>query len=174
LINTVILNQDEIKIFNKAKGLIKTKLLYRGSRDGTSSTIFHNKCNSMGATLTLIKTIDNYVFGGYTQKSWSSTAGSVIDPQAYLFVLRNRNITVSSWMQFNSRGSSYFATLNFLSLGPTFGHSYNGDISIPDRFDIRAGSSNGLAYYSSTYGYISSHIRNSWIISDVEVFQIIS
>ena len=176
MINTVILNQDEIKIFNKAKGLIKTKLLYRGSRDGTSSTIFHNKCNSMGATLTLIKTIDNYIFGGYTQKSWSSTAGPVVDLQAYLFVLRNRNITVSSWIQFNARGSGYHSTLNYPSLGPTFGHSTSnsGDISIPDRFDIRAGSSNGLAYYSSTYGYISSHIRNSWIIGDVEVFQIIS
>jgi hypothetical protein len=191
LINTVILNQDEIKIFNKAKGLIKTKLLYRGSRDGTSSTIFHNKCNSMGATLTLIKTKDNYVFGGYTKNSWSSTAGSVVDLQAYLFVLRKSNITVSSWMQFNARATTsyvscscsrsscchtyysyYYATINNPSYGPTFGNGH--DIYIPDRFDIRAGSSHGLAYSDGTYGFISSHIRNSWIIGDVEVFQIIS
>jgi hypothetical protein len=192
LINTVILNQDEIKIFNKAKGLIKTKLLYRGSRDGTSSTTFHNKCNSMGATLTLIKTKDNYVFGGYTQQSWSSSGGSVTDTNAYLFVLRQNNITVPSWMQFNARETTsyyscssslcgnrccyvysyYYATFNNPSYGPTFGNSYNGDISIPDRFDIRAGSSSGLANYSNTYGYISSYIRSSWVVSDVEVFQI--
>jgi hypothetical protein len=60
------------------------------------------------------------------------------------------------------------------SYGPTFGNGNSGDISIPDRFDVRAGSSNGLAYYSSTYAYISSMIRNSWIISDVEAFRIIS
>ena len=42
-------------------------LLYRGSIDSFSTSKFHEKCNNKGETLTIIKTEDNYIFGGYTE-----------------------------------------------------------------------------------------------------------
>ena len=143
------------------------KLLYRGSRDGTSATVFHNKCNSIKKTLTIIKTTNNYVFGGYTGAAWSNTAGYVSDSSAYLFVLR-RGSTVSSLIHFGV-SSAYNAIYNHPSNGPTFGYNY--DIRIPDRFDINIGSSINKTYYNSSYGYINSYIDSSWYASDVEVFQ---
>ena len=45
--------------------------LWRGSRDGFTSTVFHELCDKKGMTLTLIKTKRGAVFGGYTDISWS-------------------------------------------------------------------------------------------------------
>ena len=138
------------------------KLLYRGSRDGTSATVFHNKCNSIKKTLTIIKTTNNYVFGGYTGAAWSNTVGYVTDSSAYLFVLR-RGSTVSSVLHSDVSSAGY-AIYNNPSYGPNFGW----DIHIPDRFDINAGTSRHF-YYSSN---IASYIPSSFHVSDVEVFQI--
>ena len=46
--------------------------LWRGSRDGFGSMVFHNLCNNKGKTLTLIRTKRGGVFGGYTDVPWSS------------------------------------------------------------------------------------------------------
>jgi hypothetical protein len=187
LIDTVILSQTEIAQFNAYYGLKKRKLLYRASRDGTSAAVFHNKCNSIANTLTLIKTKNNQVFGGYASQSWSNTAGYKSDSTAYLFSLR-RN-TVSSVIHFDirSRTSVYqcspscgyyytyyynYAIYNHPSYGPLFGGGH--DIHIPDRFDINAGYSSAHSFYNSNYGYINSQIGSNWYVSDVEVFQITS
>ena len=45
------------------------KLLYCASRNGWSSSDFHLCCNNKGPTVTVIKS-GNYIFGGYTAKSW--------------------------------------------------------------------------------------------------------
>ena len=46
-------------------------LLYRASTDGSSPKDFHRCCNNKGPTLVLIKS-GEYIFGGYTSKSWES------------------------------------------------------------------------------------------------------
>jgi len=45
------------------------KLLYRASRDGWAASNFHSCCDNKGPTVTVIKS-GNYIFGGYTEKSW--------------------------------------------------------------------------------------------------------
>ena len=49
-------------------------LLYRGSRDGWKYVDFHSRCDNKGATLTLFKTDDGRVCGGYTAESWESNS----------------------------------------------------------------------------------------------------
>jgi hypothetical protein len=61
-------------------------LLFRSTRDGASATAFHSHCDAKGPTLVLIKDTDDNVFGGYTQKNWSSIIWweCVSDPAAFL------------------------------------------------------------------------------------------
>ena len=44
---------------------IKYKLLYRGTRDGMNASYFHQKCNSIPNTVSIIQTTKGYKFGGY-------------------------------------------------------------------------------------------------------------
>ena len=46
-------------------------LLYRASTDGNTPSDFHRCCDNKGPTLVLIKS-GEYIFGGYTSKSWES------------------------------------------------------------------------------------------------------
>jgi len=46
-------------------------LLFRASTDGYTPADFHRCCDNKGPTLVLIKSRE-YIFGGYTSKSWES------------------------------------------------------------------------------------------------------
>ena len=46
--------------------------LWRGSRDGFRCYDFHRLCDDRGKTLTVIKTTEGSVFGGFTDISWQS------------------------------------------------------------------------------------------------------
>ena len=48
-------------------------LLYRGSQDGWNISDFHGKCDDKGATVTIVKTSEGYVFGGYNDQSWAGS-----------------------------------------------------------------------------------------------------
>jgi len=54
---------------------ITYKLLYRTTRDGNSSESFHQKCDNIKGTLTIIKTTKDLIFGGYTEKTWEKSNG---------------------------------------------------------------------------------------------------
>jgi hypothetical protein len=46
------------------------KLVYRATRDGDTSKIFHEKCDKIGPNITLVKTGNGRRFGGFTQNNW--------------------------------------------------------------------------------------------------------
>ena len=46
-------------------------LLYRATADGKSPADFHRCCDKEGPTLLVIRS-GEYIFGGYTSKSWES------------------------------------------------------------------------------------------------------
>ena len=47
----------------------RLRLLFRASRDGFAANTFHDKCDNKGPTIVLVQS-GNYVFGGFTEKSW--------------------------------------------------------------------------------------------------------
>ncbi len=47
-------------------------LIYKATKDGFSARAFHTQCDEKGPTVTLIQVPRGYLFGGYTQISWSS------------------------------------------------------------------------------------------------------
>ena len=45
---------------------------WRAKTDGWSASTFHSKCDGKGPTVTIIQ-VGSYIFGGYTDVSWSSS-----------------------------------------------------------------------------------------------------
>ena len=44
---------------------------WHAKTDGWAASTFHRQCDNKGPTVTIIK-VNNYIFGGYTDVSWSS------------------------------------------------------------------------------------------------------
>jgi hypothetical protein len=42
----------------------------RGSEDGYSSQVFHQKCDNKGPTLSIIQSDQGKIFGGYSMVPW--------------------------------------------------------------------------------------------------------
>ena len=59
-------------------------LIYRASRDGWASSNFHTHCDNKGPTVTVVKS-GNYIFGGYTEQSWSSSSYNTV-AQCFLYL----------------------------------------------------------------------------------------
>ena len=53
---------------------------WRAKTDGWAASTFHSNCDGKGPTVTIIQ-VGSYIFGGYTDVSWSS-------PSKYLFISR--------------------------------------------------------------------------------------
>eukprot|EP01084_Bolivina_argentea_P162461 282728_1 len=91
MINTHIMK------FNKNKRVLSFSLLYDMKRDGKKETDtvndnkspFHQKCDNKGATVTIMLSDDNQVFGGYCSISWQYTKGSNTDETTFIYLLRS-------------------------------------------------------------------------------------
>ena len=110
------------------------KLLYRASRDGFGAQDFHSKCDDYARTLTIIKTSDLHVFGGWTSASWASKGMWKTDETAFLFSYINKT---NEKMIIKCTQPQYAIYCNAI-YGPTFGggHSmYISDQSITNSQD---------------------------------------
>ena len=88
--STILTHEKSFDLLNLL-GLNKTsyQLLYRSSTDGLDSKTFHSKCNGVQGTLTVIKTKNSNIFGGYTSADWSGDSQYKSDSTAFLFSLVN-------------------------------------------------------------------------------------
>ena len=68
------------------KNEINFELIFKMSENGTSSKDFHKKCDNQGSTLTLIKTTNNKIFGGFTPLNWKSQGGLINDLKNQTFI----------------------------------------------------------------------------------------
>ena len=94
-VDSIILNESNRKeeftrLLFEWTGCQNMELLYRGTRDGMTSKIFHNKCDNQGKTITLFRNDKGHIFGGYASIPWSTKAlGSVSAPDSFIFTLTN-------------------------------------------------------------------------------------
>jgi len=113
-------------------------LLYRGSRDGFTSKDFHDTCDNKGPTLTIVKTKDGYVLGGYSNTSWSiyEFPGEVRviykkADKAFLFLLTDSDgIHAPYKMKLNSYGGGDAICHSSGEAGPTFGSGHDLYVSL--------------------------------------------
>ena len=85
----IITKKEELNLItNRLKNIdyfrnkeISYELIFRGTRDGGTPEIFHQKCDGTPKTITIIKTIKGLKFGGYIEKKWDSNSGWINDDE---------------------------------------------------------------------------------------------
>ena len=60
-------------------------LIYRATRDGFSARNFHEKCDGVSNTLTIVKAINLNIFGGFTTQPWDQSGEYISDKNAFIF-----------------------------------------------------------------------------------------
>ncbi|KAJ5075871.1 pep-cterm sorting domain-containing protein [Anaeramoeba ignava] len=101
----------------------KMKLGYSAKKDGFSSTKWHYVCDDKGKTLILIKTKDNFIFGGFTSVGFVSGVDNryIYDSEAFIFSLRNNKNDRKPEKFPIKRQQEKFAIYYHSFCGPTFG-----------------------------------------------------
>jgi len=95
-------------------------LRYKATIDGFSSAKFHEKCDNIGSTVTLIHAKDGNLLGGYTKISWVSQKACIEDDEAFIFILE-KPWPVSPRPFYAQKGNIYCSP----DFGPTFGHGFD-------------------------------------------------
>ena len=144
--------------------------LYSASINGFGASNFHSKCDNILGTLTIIKTLNNNVFGGFTNANWVNS-GWQTDANSFIFSLINQynypiklNIT-------NPLKAVYAINGN----GPTFGNGQ--DFYIADQSNSNTnsfsqlGNTYQLPFSNMTYGSTAakSFLAGSYNFQTIEI-----
>lgn len=124
---------------------------------------FHAKCDSITATITVIKSKNGCIFGGYTQKAWQPSNRvpfTKLDSEAFIFSLVNKTKTTAK-IQCAPKREAIICRKN---MGPCFGLE---DISICSDSNINMDSfSNILNCYTLVLDVKSKNLKSVEITSD--------
>lgn len=139
---------------------LKFKLLYRASEDGYSPQSFHTKVDKYKNTLIIIKDVNNFIFGGFTRKTWEGDKVFKKDKRAIVF-----NLDKEKYYEINDEDKSIFCDPDNLAI---FGEGdiYLGADSIKSNFPKTYGSSKDNKDNELTMGY------EKLTPLEVEVFQL--
>ncbi|KAJ5074546.1 hypothetical protein M0811_01177 [Anaeramoeba ignava] len=162
------------------------KLRYSAKRDGFDCKDWHDICDNKGKTLVLIKTKDNFIFGGFTQVGWTTDPSKWTeedayyemiffnDPNAFIFSLRNdKNNRKPKKFPINKSEEDY-AIYYLPTQGPTFGF---GDICF--KFTLRKGVSDfgdkynlpkGIKYGTNEAKSYLAGSYDKWKVDEVETY----
>ena len=145
------------------------ELLYRGTRDGMSADVFHNKCNNKGPTISLFKNEKGYIFGGYASIDWTGSGGYKSAPDSFIFTLTNMyNISPTKFPNSDTSKSIYDCS----SYGPIFGFGH--DICI----GFNSNSTNFPYSYKDVLGkgysiFKGDNDNYNFNLKEIEVFKLI-
>ncbi|EXX51656.1 uncharacterized protein OCT59_002460 [Rhizophagus irregularis] len=159
---------DRLEITDEIKNSYEFKLILRGSRDGFSSSKFHEICDNQFHTISIIKVKDSdEILGGYNPTIWDSFFG---------YYSATEDIEDCFIFSFKSNDSTDIAN-NILSRVTVKKYAIYNDSNFGPSF-------NGLILFGSNY-YDESYCRNSscyekpireteeeFSVEEYEVFQI--
>ena len=155
-------------------GLNEMELIFRGTRDGMTNTAFHNKCDSQGATITIIKNDKGYIFGGYASVSWINDKNNTYHsaPDSFLFTLTNIHPTQPT--KFPSKNDTYEVKC-YSGYGPAFGGGH--DLGIYPDILNKGGWTGFPSTYQDVLGKGKSIFTNdsnngNFKVNEIEVFKI--
>ncbi|XP_065841109.1 uncharacterized protein [Oscarella lobularis] len=118
-------------------------LIYRGTRDGFQASTFHSLCDNKGATISVIKTTHDYIFGGYTNVGWKSSGEHVQSTSSFLFAFVSHALGSQSFRAFSTKNSAYAAYHN-ASCHVVFGGGC--DLLIADQSNTKSNSSSNWGH----------------------------
>ena len=161
---------------NKFEELLKKKdlngrnwsLLYQGSRDGFLASNFHSHCDNKPNTLTIVKSTNGNIFGGFTSAQWKSDHGSLeYDKSAFIFSLVNHENRLLIF----EHSTTHTNSLSFYKrFGPVFGYGY--DIAICDSSNTNTSSSSNLGYTYTHPEYLYGSEKAKTILAGTHFFQV--
>ena len=161
--NSKILLDEDFNFLFPNKNVFKD-LLFCSDLDGDNILTYHNKCDKIPNTLTIIKTKDNFIFGGFTTNFFESSPYTwKEDENSFIFSI---NLKKKFYPKDKKK-----AILSVKYMGPTFGDGY--DVYLHDKF-----LSEEQKYYNikdNTYNLKKYELTNgnkSYIINKVEVWKI--
>ncbi|KAJ5069726.1 hypothetical protein M0811_02303 [Anaeramoeba ignava] len=153
----------------------KMKKGFSAKRDGFNSQNWHKAVDGKGKTLIIIKTKQNFIFGGFTQVGFKHSNGEYSnDSNAFIFSLRNdKGDRIPA--KFTIKQPQY-AILSALSNGPTFGyagHDFNLNSNLQPGYSnighsynlpngITQGTNEAQSYLAGSY--------SSWVVDEVESY----
>eukprot|EP01083_Nonionella_stella_P041904 113429_1 len=145
----------------------KYKLLFRGTVHGFAASVFRSKCHNQGATITIIHTTSNHVFGGYTSLPWTASGAYTNDTKSFVFLLRSQRGTAvpQKWNVSNTSYSTYCCT----SSGPRFGGGHDWYLAA----NGKSGSCSPHSYKSG--GAIDGNTlagASSFTVKDYEIWKV--
>ncbi|KAJ5074856.1 pep-cterm sorting domain-containing protein [Anaeramoeba ignava] len=157
----------------------KMKKGFSAKRDGFSSKIWHKAVDGQGKTLVLIKTKDNFIFGGFTQVGFKhvQTGGEWIkDSNAFIFSLRNDKGDRKPEKFTIKKGEEPYAIhSHYTYYGPLFGRG--ADFRLVS--NLQPGYSNFGYSYNLPNGIIwnpneaQSYLAgsyNKWVVDELETY----
>lgn len=125
--NLTILSSEQKAAFLEMFPEVEPEPLYRASRDGFEAATFHTRCNNRGPTVTVVKSAQGHVFGGYSDVSWDSSGQFRHSQTAFLFKLAQQDqVNVSRHNLVRSRSHHQYAIYCAGERGPTFGGGRGG------------------------------------------------
>ena len=154
----------------------KLELLYRATRDGSNSKIFHNKCDNQGPTICLCKNEKGNIFGGYSSISLTSPKEGVYKRANNCFLFSLKNIKKQIPIKFQNINAEK-AVYHCINNGPTFGNGH--DLKICSNFlknkDSYANIGNSYEDKNKDGNVIfSDDINTSYFtLKELEVFKLI-
>ncbi|CAF0801648.1 unnamed protein product [Didymodactylos carnosus] len=172
---TTLLNIQQQQKLNEFYGVKNQnwQMIYKATRDGFNAKDFHRLCDKEDETMTVIKSIKSYLFGGYSPQSWSPSGTYSIAPNSFLFLLTNsygnQPTKFTSHQHFNSN-----AVYNYADHGPAFGEG--ADLRIQSESNT---NTNSYTNFPSTYMDTLGHGQNTFTgernfqTSDIEVFKLL-
>ena len=87
------LNLIETGIKNRLnKKITKYRLLFRASENKYKASNFHSKCDGNNNTVTLVKTKNGKIFGGFTDAKWDQSSSYKSGSNGFIFSLDNNEI----------------------------------------------------------------------------------
>ena len=161
--NIIKTQKEKEKLFSFFNKKFKSiELIYRGTRDGDSAKIFHQKCDNRGPTLILCKEKNNgIIFGGYTEVNWDSEKRhSKSDKNAFIFSITNNKKIETKNYETSIECNPLF--------GPIFG--FGGDITIVGNFLSYESNmwSEQKTYFDKNYEITNG--KKYFILGELEVY----
>ncbi|CAF0803031.1 unnamed protein product, partial [Didymodactylos carnosus] len=152
----------------------KWELIYKGTRDGFSAENFHRFCDDKGPTMTVLQAkIGDYLFGGFTSRSWSIESGYKNDTKAFLFTLTNPDDKEPTKFS-PKKDQTGYAVYHSSSYGPLFGYGYDiGIYSMANKTDSGSYTSFPSTYEDTTgIGKLLFTGSSNLQLKDIEVYKI--
>ncbi|KAJ5070062.1 pep-cterm sorting domain-containing protein [Anaeramoeba ignava] len=180
------------KWINDNEFFSKMKKGYSAKKDGFNCQNWHKAVDNKGKTLVIIKTTDNYIFGGFTQigfttdkSKWSKILQKenfdyITDQNAFIFSLRNdKGNRKPEKFSIKKNDTKYAIYYDYFNHGPAFGgNAGSGD------FILDSNLQSGCSKFGNSYklpnkaNFQSKDQSNSylagsydkWVVDELETF----